>query len=193
MKGIAGRLFNLRAWNGRFWRPVELDVATRSLVILSHLQHEAHQGDAYKVDITLASITSGQYLAIGFTTPAASVARVHLTFGFVAEAKAHIQLLEGPTNTPGSGVGITAYNRERASSKTTILENLTSYDNAGVVGGTVIHDLYSFSDKRQTTVERDEEEWLLAPETAYAIKLVADANGGGQVLAAWSEHPHEAA
>ena len=165
MKGAVGKLFNLRAWNGRFWRPVELDVATRSLVILSHPQHEAHQGDAYKVDITLASITSGQYLAIGFTTPAASVARVHLTFGFVAEAKAHIQLLEGPTNTPGSGV----------------------------VGGTVIHDLYSFSDKRQTTVERDEEEWLLAPETAYAIKLVADANGGGQVLAAWSEHPHEAA
>ena len=164
------------------------DISSDALVVIGHPEHEAHEGDAYKADITLTSITSGQYLAIGFTTPAAAVGRIHLTFGFIAEAKAHVQLLEGPTNTPASGAALTAHNRERASGKTTTLENLRSYDNVGVVGGTVIHDLYSFSDKRQTTADRDEEEWMLAPETVYAAKLLADANGGGQVLVAWSEH-----
>jgi len=165
------------------------DNATNALIVIGHPQHEAHEGDAYKADTVLASITSGQYLAIGFTTPAAAVGRIHLTFGFIAEVKAHIQLLEGPTNTPASGAALTAYNRERASGKTTTLTNLRSYDNVGVVGGTVIHDLYSFSDKRQTTADRDEEEWMLAPATDYAVKLLADANGGGQAILAWSEHP----
>ncbi len=162
--------------------------ADDALITVSHPEHEAHEGDAYKADVVLAAITNGQYLAIGFTTPTAAVGRIHLTFGFTAEAKAHVQLLEGPTNTPASGAALTAHNRERASGKTTALENLRSYDNVGVVGGTVIHDFHSFSDKRQTTVERDEEEWMLAPETVYAVKLLADANGGGQILAAWSEH-----
>jgi hypothetical protein len=165
------------------------DPTTNALVVISHSEHEAHEGDAYKADAVLASITSGQYFAIGFTTPAAEAGRIHLTVGFIAEAAAHIELLEGPTNTPASGAALAAYNRERASVKTTKVTNLRSYDNVGVVGGTAIHDFYSFSDKRQTTAERDEEEWMLAPETAYAVKLTADANGGGQIFLAWSEHP----
>ena len=164
------------------------DDTTNALVVIGHPEHEAHEGDAYKADAVLAAITSGEYFAIGFTTPTAAAGRIHLTFGFIAEAKAHIQLLEGPTNTPASGAPLTAFNRERASGKTTEVTNLRSYDNVGVVGGTVIHDLYAFSDKRQTVADRDEEEWMLVPETAYAVKLLADANGGGQILAAWSEH-----
>ncbi len=164
------------------------DGVSDALVAIDFPHHEAHEGNAYKADATNGAITNGEYWAIGFTTPAADQGRIHLLAGFVSEAASHLQLLEGPTNTPASGAALTAYNRDRGSGKTTKLTNLRSYDNAGVVGGTVIHDLSTWSDKRQTTVDRDDEEFILAPETAYAVKLIADANGGGQILLDWYEH-----
>lgn len=164
------------------------DDVTGGLTTIDLSHHEAHEGDAYKADIIKVSITNAQYLAIGFTTPAAAQGRIHLLVGFISEAAAHLQVLEGPTNTPASGAALTAYNRDRGSAKTTTLTNLRSYDNAGVVGGVVLHDLYTWSDKRQTTTDRDDEEFILAPETDYALKLIADANGGGQILLDWYEH-----
>lgn len=169
------------------------DGVTGALAVIDYVHHEAHEGDAYKADSINIAITNGEYWAIGFTTPAADVGRIHLLAGFVSEAASHLQVLEGPTNTPASGAALTAYNRDRASAKTTKLTNLREYGNVGVVGGTVIHDLYTWSDKRQTTSDRDDEEFILAPETAYAIKLLADANGGGQILLDWYEHVHGAA
>ena len=168
------------------------DSTSNALQVIDFPHHEIHQGDSYKADIVDIDMAANDYIGIAFTTPAAAVGRVHAIMAYVSKASAHLELIETPGVLTG-GAALTAFNRDRGSAKTTKVTALKSYDSTVgghvITGGTVIHDLYTWASKQIGDRDRDSEEVVLAPETTYAFKLIADeANGAGQLKVIWYEH-----
>jgi hypothetical protein len=160
---------------------------------ISFAHHEIHEEDAYTANFVIPGVTGSitEYLGIGFTTPPAAVKRIHMIGEFQSGAAAHVEVIEIPTVLTG-GVTLAAYNHARFSTNVTKLKGLTSYDSTGagvITGGTAISSLYVWTGNKAGGGARGVAEFILKPETVYAIKLTFDANNnGGHILLNWYEH-----
>ena len=171
-------------FDSKFQIPVVIDVA----------HHEIHEGDSYIAD----NVVDAAGLDLAFKIPTGTK-RAHLIFQWAAESKAHIEIYEGRTWTAGSGSKVVIYNRDRNSTNTSQTQEDTTGTfgaNMGVVknptgqaGGTVIHNEYSWSDKKETVRNRDVSEFILKNNSTYLIKLTSDDGVKGLHIALhWYEH-----
>ena len=189
----------IQAWDGSDWVDVQSDAATAALACITYEHHEIHNGDSFVTDTVDADMGNGATLILAFRTP--NTAKwSHMIVGFGSKAAAHLDVIEGPTWNNQSGAQNPIYNRDRNSAtSSTLLEDqsgpaFSATDNVilnptGLAGGTIIHDLYTWSDKKVTTKDRDQAEIILDQDTQYAIRLTADAaTNAGQVILNWYEH-----
>lgn len=170
-----------------------IDAMTEGIITITLPHHEIHEEDSYVLELVDTVLDNTEYFGVAFTTPAATTTRIHLIFGFISKAASHIELIEEP-ETLTNGTVITPLNRARFSSNNSALTNVKTYDSAGgdvitVGSGLVIHHLYTWTDKKHTTKNRDDDEFILDASTRYAVKFTADAAANaGQIIVTWYEH-----
>jgi len=173
----------LAEFDNMFKVPITIDVG----------HHEVHEGDSYVCGVFDVAMAAADYIGLSFTTPAANK-RIHLLLEFAAKAEATTQLIEIP-GTLTNGSAATAYNRDRGSGNSTSVTNLLSYDSTAgdvMTGGTIIHSVYTWADKKIGASGRDVSEIILAPATSYGFKLIAVAGtNGGAITLNWYEHTDE--
>ena len=177
------------------------DEMTNSLITISYEHHEIHEGDSFVVSIVDTTMASAETLVLAFKTPAGTK-RAHLIYEYSTLTGAHCELIEGPTWDQGSGAAVTITNRLRAASPASsiLLENrgqvtFTASDEmisnpTTLSGGTVIDTNYSFgSNKLPESSRRGQHEFILKPDSTYAIRFTSDASSNkGQIIVDWYEH-----
>lgn len=185
--------------NGLTVRSFVLDDSTHGLTTISTTRQEIHDGHAFCANIVDTNMGDEATLILAFKTPN-STKMPHPIISWSSKAEAHIELLEAPTWTGGSGSQYSLYNRRRDSSiQSILLENTTGVfiasnklvkDPTGLTGGSVLWRGYNWGDKKTPTIpNRDEEEWSLKPNTQYAVRLTADAiTNAGFFCVVWFEH-----
>lgn len=160
-----------------------------------------HEGMAYEVCGVNLNMASAATLILAFKTPSAP-ARLHFVVEFTSLVKSHIELLEGPTWTQGTGTQVAIHNRRRDTSMRSsgvledqgqasfIASDTAILDPTITDDGAVIDTLYAFAIKNRSTGQgRDRTEWDLEPDTLYAVRLTSDDNSGaGQLILNWYEH-----
>lgn len=156
-----------------------IDPSTHTMQSIGYAHHEIHNGSMYTALTFKDPVTSGEYLAIGWNTPAdPDGPLMHVVVEWAAEQEMHVTYLKGPTLTPGAGTPITGNNHRLSMSNDSTIVSLTSYDNNGAAGGIIFDRGDTWSNRSQTAGRRDAEEWICAPGVSYAIKGTAGANGG---------------
>jgi hypothetical protein len=174
-------------------------------LLIQEIEHgEIHKGCAYVTEAIDESMANNETIVIAFKTPA--VPEVHMVVDFGAKSSAHVELIEAPVWSTGTGSQLPVYNRDRNSANTTSLLEDTGgsfVDSDNVVlnptnlaGGTVIPDgtLYVFAPTGlgSTSRSRGTVETILAVSTLYAFKFEADAGtNAGHLKLRWYEHTPE--
>ena len=172
----------------------EFDSKFQIPVVINVAHHEVHEGNSYIVD----EVVDAASLALAFYVPTGTK-RAHLIFQWAAESKAHIEIYEGRTWNTGTGSKIVIYNRDRNSSNISQMEEDTTgafvasmgvvKDPTGQAGGTVIHNEYAWSDKKETNRNRDVSEFILKNNETYVVLLTSDDGAKGLHIALhWYEH-----
>jgi len=177
-----------------------LDDISDGLITIDYSHHEAHEGDAFECTAVDTSMGDADTIVLAFKTMAAPK-RMHLVIEFATAAGGHVDVIEGPTWDDQSGTLNPIYNRKREASmkSSAALEDQAQagfvasdnmhQDPTTLAGGTIIHAVYAFGAVKTAAGTRGVEEWLLKPETQYAIRLTADgAQNGGQLRLEWYEH-----
>jgi len=150
-----------------------------ALSVIDIVHHRIHQCCVFKVD----SVSAATSLDLAFKVPDGDK-RTHFFFQWAAESMAHIQIYEGRTWTPGTGSKTPIYNRDRNSpNESYLLEDTTGEfiasmgvvkDPTGQSGGVVLHDEWTWSDRKETARSRDISEFILKNDTTYVLKLTSD-------------------
>jgi len=176
---------------------VTIDQATQSITIIEFEHHMVHEGDSFISDGVDTVMGNGDTLILAFKTPD-TTKWPHLVIMGWALARAHVDIIEGPTWNTGTGAQEPTYNRNRNSTTTsTLLEDTTGafLDNDalvlnpnGLAGGTVIHHFYFNAKKSGGDLSRGLIELMLKQNTTYAIRLTSyEANNAGQIELDWYE------
>ena len=174
--------------------PVMIDVA----------HAEIHEGDSFHCGGVDTAMDDTHTLIIAFKTPAGAK-RVHLFHNFVTLTGGHLAIIEGPTWTNQTGTKQPIHNRKREASMDSsgLLEDqaqagFLASDNmilnvTGLSGGTTIHIHYAFGLKNKFSGEgRGTAEWILKPDTRYAIKFTSTAGRpAAQIMLDSYEHTDE--
>jgi len=176
-----------------------LDSSTHALAIINHICREIHKGHAYCLTMVNTSMDNEATLVAAFKTPN-TLENHHLAMVWVSKADAHIELLEAPAWTAGSGSQHAINNRNRCSSNVSnLLENTGGTfvasgkvvkDPTGLTGGLILWENYIWGDKKSgPSLHRDEQAYLLKTNTQYAVRLTADAaSNAGWFCLIWYEH-----
>lgn len=173
------------------------------LVVIESTHHEIHEGETFTsqfVDLTLAL---NETIILAFKVQNDGNL-LHMVAQASTLVSGHLDVLEGPTWTTGTGAQNTVYNRNRDGTPASsgILEDTTSSfvandavvsNPTGLSGGTLIQSIYGFGATQRISSEaREDSEWVLKANTTYAIRFVSDANSNkAQVILNWYEHPQE--
>lgn len=173
-----------------------VDEISEALEVLDYHHHEIHEGDAFTAEI---HTTAGTGVNIAFETPAGTK-RAHMVFSFSNESKVHMNVLEGATWDTNTGTVFAPLNQRRDSNNTSmLLEDKTATpaftaggvltDVTNVAGGTLIREIYTFSDKKAGGDLAAREEIILDVDETYVIQLVSDDGSKGmQLRLEWYEH-----
>lgn len=169
-------------------------------IFMDTYKHGVHMGRAFatcSVDTTMAL---NETLVIAFKTPTGNC-WFHSVAAYSCKAAGHLNILEAPTWDALSGSQLPVHNRNRNSSYlSTILENQSdpigfiASQNAilnpdNLAGGTAIRSDYVFADKKMGGGDRQEIEFMLKADTAYAIRFTADiGTNAAQIRMIWFEH-----
>lgn len=174
------------------------------LLTLDAPHHEIHEGDSFCSSAVDTSMGNGDTLVLAFKTMAGTK-RAHIVVQFLALSGGHVEILEGPTWDNESGSLNPIFNRKRTSPAllSEMLEDsgqaaFTATGNlvlnpTTLAGGTALCPEYSFGTVSKPAVSgRELVEWVLRPDTQYAVRLTADAaSNKGQLILAWYEHMDE--
>lgn len=158
-----------------------VDDMTNIAVGIDSAHHEVHEGSSFVTSYTDLDMGNGHWMGIGFTTPQGAK-KLHMVVQWISVGIAHAEILEGCVLT--SGTASIAFNRNRESTKTSIIaDSLKVYNSEvgtdDIVGGTTIHETYAFTDRKAGSEGgRDVEEIILAPGTTYGFKVMSDAISG---------------
>jgi len=179
-----------------------LDEAFNVLAAIDVPHREVHEGHSFVTNTVDTDMDAAATLILAFKTPN-TPAWGHMIASFGAKATGHMDIIEGPAWTNQTGSQNPIYNRDRNSAlKSAILEDqssaaFTATENVilnptGLTGGTIIQSIYSWSDKKTTTKDRDQAEIILAQDTQYAVRYTSDgATNAGELILNWYEHANE--
>jgi len=174
--------------------PLPLDRYSGALMTLSHDEHEAFMGHAFKAlyeSVAPVPTAVGEMTAIGWLTPPLPT-RIHLTFDAWADDESVLEFRENPAIVLDEGAELPPINRFRhlgvntsqMSGNITVPAVLqyTTYTAleaaaAGLAGGTILHHetlavggAAPFASK-MNTMRRGERKWILLPSTEYCVVL----------------------
>ena len=179
---------------------LHLDSLSEAMTMVNAEHHEIHEGVSFITDIVDESMANSDTLTLAFKTPTGTKA-AHLIVDFATLAGGHVDLIEGPTWDNQTGTKSPIYNRKRETSMTSsiLLEDqaqasFIASDNVilnptNLVSGTIIHDLWGFGAKEKFgAVGRDVEEFILKPDTQYAVRFTSDSGSNkGHLILNWYE------
>ena len=180
---------------------IAIDAVTNALITVQNEHHEVHEGSAFSANHVDTSMAIGDTNELCFKTPAAGKL-IHLAGEFLTLTGGHLDLIEGPTWDASSGSAVAIYNRKRAAAMTSsvLLEDRSTgsfvandeliLNPTTFAGGTVLLPFYGFGQKNQFSGGGQSAlEWVLQPETQYAVRFVSTANSNAaQILMRWYEH-----
>jgi hypothetical protein len=178
-----------------------VDSTTDVLTVIGYLHHEAHAGNFFRCYAEAPTLGAGATLVLAFKTPDASPKHAHLGISFGVKVDGFCDLVRGPTWTNQSGTLEPIFNRRHPSTKTSFLledqaqagfvaSSQLNKDPTSLSGGTAIRigRLWSAGVKVGQSREAGGE-WILAPNTQYAVRLTAvSASNGGHLQLDWYEH-----
>lgn len=178
--------------------PIPLDRNTGAAIIVTHEEHDIHQGNSFTFHFQSAAplpTAIGEETAVGFTTPttAESGKLIHMTVSALADDESTFEIREAPTVVVDQGDELDALNRFRPSVNISELRThqtapprgaLTTYNvakansaNLEVGTGTVLHSetlaiggAAPFA-SAENILARGQKEWILKPGTDYVIIL----------------------
>ena len=181
------------------------DASTNRLVTIEYEHHEVHDGSMFSCHYVQEVTDTDDRTVIAFTTPADK--EIHMVAHVASTAASNFYILEGATGTTTGATDLTVYNRDRNSTKTSLLTSIdgtagkVSYysltTDTAITGGTELYNEYIGAGKQGKAAEgasRGEVEWILKKSTVYDFELkAADDNTNVQhVHLDWYEHTNKA-
>jgi hypothetical protein len=187
------------------FRHITIDPATHTIQTIDYSHHEIHSGSSYTVSVGQMVSDTNDRTAIGFTT-GNTTKWAHMVITAAAGAASWLYVREAATIANTQGADVTCYNRDRNSSKTSLMKGTsTGTAVAGKVtyfaeadqadyteNGTLIYQemLASGSKSKSGGTSRGTSELILKQNTAYLIYLKAlNADDNVQnIVLDWYEH-----
>jgi len=142
------------------------DGLTNSIVAINHTHQDNHDGELFQLSHVFAS---GNDHLIRLVTGSKAL---HGVIYHGADGVYTFQLIEGITN--GAGTAVSVVNKNRNSSETTDVS--ASWLAAAPTGGTTLSSLRVGSTNFLGGASRDDDEWILAPNTTYGLYISTSAN-----------------
>lgn len=169
--------------------PVKLDGSTQNIQIVSHAHAEVHGGDMYTAVIIDDNINSNP-LRIKMEIPD-QAKRIHMQVFGVSSGESTFTITEDPTGGATGGSSLTAINKRRDSSNTT-LTTLTQGVTAPTGGTVLTIERHGFDKDKISGESRDTTEWILG-KTGAASTYIFELESGtsdvvGNLLLIWYEH-----
>lgn len=165
---------------------VRIDRSTHAIETIEYEHHEIHAGDSYHVFYADTGVDDDERLVLSFKTPNTST-WIHMVFDVESKGEAEFKLYEDMTITDNTGISIPVYNRNRNSGNTSgVLDTgqnpdlanhvtLNAEMGSGSAYGTVLEHVAFGDAKKAGGEERGISEWILKPDTIYALSFVARA------------------
>jgi hypothetical protein len=111
---------------------VVIDPSTRFLVAIDGAEHRTHLGKQFSAQLVQTVTDTNDITAIGFNTPAASIAEIHMIVEGKATDQVEFRFIESPSiDEAEASSTITPYNRKRSSSNTSLLYDCTPVKASG--------------------------------------------------------------
>jgi hypothetical protein len=163
-----------------------IDPITGWLKTIDGAHHEVHEGSYYEVTYSVASIgaltTTDDTQQITWTTPN-STKLMNLVVNAYCGATALFLFTEAPTGGDATPTGtLVGYNKNRSYPDSPIT---ISYDGTEVSGGTVLEREYLSGGKFGAGENRASQEWILKPNTKYAVSLYLNAAQPSTLSLGW--------
>ena len=171
-------------------RDVSLDGSTHAFNIVDYAHHEIHGGSSYVCMDSTASLggENGDQLQLLFTT-ANIEKRAHLFYHAYASGAAYVTLMEAPSGGGAGGGAASIFNRRRDSSKTSSAIASVTKDASAATGGDLLIEHYIGTGKTDGGEVRGNNEWVLAPNTTYALRIYSTTGGvSAWIELSWYEH-----
>jgi len=195
--------------------PIPINRHTGAAMMVDHELTELFDGHAFTVQYeSVAPLPTniGEETAIGFLTPAAAVARIHLTVDAWADDESVLEIREDPTIVLGGGLAAIPLNRERSGGASAIRDNDVGNGNGNSVntytvaqanaadlaigtGNILHHETLAVGagppfGSMMNGVVRSQRGFLLLPETEYVVILTSSTVNDTvhNIVLNWHEH-----
>lgn len=193
-----GFLYN--AMCNRFGEPVIVDNSSNALAGIDFWNHKIHEGEFFTTNAVDLSMSVGDTITFAFKTPESDV-HIHLATDFITNGDAHLDIMQGVDWNQGTGSLTIIRNRLTLSEKEAAVEEdvgQVNFEAHGVLilnpdnlsEGQIIDTTYTFTDvPRGQGGKLGIREWVLSPNTKYAVRLTSDVNNNkGQLKLYWYQH-----
>jgi hypothetical protein len=145
-------------------------------VIISLLQYQVHQGNAYSLAFVKDVASMGTSEVLIYTNN--SVAMLHFVVNVETESESEYELFEAPT-VSANGTIKAIYNRNRTSPNISQVDGYTTPTISG--NGTQITQQHWGAGRGTGSIFQSINEWILAPDTYYLIRVTNQTNQPNQV------------
>ena len=156
------------------------NVSNKDIIDWAHAQ--LHYGNSFMVNVVDDTMGDTDTLIIAFKTGATK--KYNMVIDYIVAVGLKIEVFEGCAWTTSTGSKRTIFNRNRQSSKTSLIQEDTTGTfgaNSGIAenvtglnGGIAIRTLYAWGEKKGTSaISRGQREIILNTNTKYAIKTTA--------------------
>ena len=183
---------------------VRLDPMTVGLETISTRHGEVHDGHSFVIDVADTSLAIGATLVLAFKTPV-GIKRSHIFPEFSTLIGGDLSIWEGPSWTTNTGTQQAIINRLRVPVLTpsVLLEDsqiggFAASDNmvanpTGLNTGSAIRlrQVWAWGKKEKFAggAQSEDDEFILEPDTTYAIVFTSvDNSNGAQIALNWYEH-----
>lgn len=172
------------------------DHIAKTIVTIDHAHHMIHDGYMFTAGIYDGTLGNGETLIMA-TKTGALCPHVYLEWG--ANGAAHLDLIEGGTWDAGSGDLVAVANENRNSTKVTTMQEDKTANPLFTATGYVLKNVtnlagdvgwfdYIFGPKNAPGRNRNDSEFVLLPNTTYAMRMTSDAVGNsGYMRITWYE------
>ncbi len=184
MRNILGKALLLV---DKFGRKVKFDVGFKALLVQQIPHERIHTGKFFRFCAFVDDLDTSEHLILAFKTPN-TAERIHLVPVNDSSGSALWNLLEAPTITADTGTVQPIFNRKRESDVASAVFDMQVVPVVGqgtrnptiTADGTVICQwligVTGLGNRLSPGGNREEEEWLLKPNTTYAFRITAQAD-----------------
>ena len=184
----------------------QIDKVTNAKTIIDYPHHEGHEGNAYYVMYSVASLgamtTPADMITLSFKTPD-TAKWGHMVFSVFGTAGWRVRLIEAPTGGNASATGtlnILNHNRNYSISKPSTFTNGTTagvfnYDATLATGGITLWDQYlegSAGPLSGGISVSKRSELVLKQNTTYQLSLYGTDTNPATMIIDWYEHTNKA-